>query len=650
MIQLDDLDDDGVGDLGVLHTVKSSLTARMRIRNPVTPKNIINTPVVGGDGNIPPIAMAGMDQAVTAGFAVTLDGGDSFDPDGNRLTYVWRQVSGPDVTDGQGKFDGRRTIFAAPREVRSVVMKLIVTDVDGLTGSVLVVVNALEDAERAFFVDRDSGSDSTGDGSKDNPFQTILTALGSISDRQDIYVMNPRSGSYTPAQTLNVPNGTSLYGGYDKRWIRDRVANKTRVVSSHPNAVSFSDVEQDAWFDGFDLTGGNAPSSSGSGRNTAGVVVAEGGARMHILSNSIRAGNAGASTTSGGGTSYGVYVYNIDSVQVIGNRINSGFGGSGASPAAASDSAGGGGNGSNGSGTTGGGGGSGGGGRGGNAGTGFGESGDGGTDGSGGSGGDGGAGGPGSGSTGATDADGGPGGRGGNGGNGGNGFGTFDNRGVFVPQPGANGGSGNPGLGGGGGGGGRANGNGVNGGGGGGGGGGGRGGAGGAGGHGGGASIAVVVAMVRDAEIYENELVSATGGRGGTGARGQDGGNGGKGGTGAAANSSSVFGTGGEGAEGGGGGKGGRGGTGGGGGGGPSYGFVVGPGSTADIRDNRITNGAGGSPGSGSSGGFGGVSGGNGTSVGGAGATGLTSALSLRGANGTPSQAGNNAPVFRVEE
>ena len=67
-------------------------------------------PVVGGDGNIPPIAMAGFDQAVTGGFAVTLDGRDSFDPDGNRLTYVWRQVSGPDVTDGQKKFDGSRIL------------------------------------------------------------------------------------------------------------------------------------------------------------------------------------------------------------------------------------------------------------------------------------------------------------------------------------------------------------------------------------------------------------------------------------------------------------------------------------------------------------------------------------------------------------
>ena len=39
-------------------------------------------------------------------------------------------------------------------------------------------VNALENADRAFFVDGDNGDDSSGDGSMENPFATIGLALG----------------------------------------------------------------------------------------------------------------------------------------------------------------------------------------------------------------------------------------------------------------------------------------------------------------------------------------------------------------------------------------------------------------------------------------------------------------------------------------
>ncbi|MCH5376086.1 MAG: hypothetical protein JJ992_19115, partial [Planctomycetes bacterium] len=44
LIQLSDLDQDGVGELALLFTRKSNGTARIRIRNPVDGKNLINTP------------------------------------------------------------------------------------------------------------------------------------------------------------------------------------------------------------------------------------------------------------------------------------------------------------------------------------------------------------------------------------------------------------------------------------------------------------------------------------------------------------------------------------------------------------------------------------------------------------------------------
>jgi hypothetical protein len=47
--------------------------------------------------NHPPTANAGTDQTKVAGSIVTLDGSASTDPDGDPLTFLWCQVSGPSV-------------------------------------------------------------------------------------------------------------------------------------------------------------------------------------------------------------------------------------------------------------------------------------------------------------------------------------------------------------------------------------------------------------------------------------------------------------------------------------------------------------------------------------------------------------------------
>ncbi|NTV14194.1 MAG: hypothetical protein HGA96_09750 [Desulfobulbaceae bacterium] len=45
--------------------------------------------VIASIGNRPPVANAGLDQAVTTGTTVNLDGNGSSDPDGNQLIYAW---------------------------------------------------------------------------------------------------------------------------------------------------------------------------------------------------------------------------------------------------------------------------------------------------------------------------------------------------------------------------------------------------------------------------------------------------------------------------------------------------------------------------------------------------------------------------------
>ncbi len=70
----------------------------------------INLVVIDNDGNtsvdtvtitvtasLPPIASAGLDQTVANGSLVTLDGLGSYDPNGDPITYLWEQTSGPPV-------------------------------------------------------------------------------------------------------------------------------------------------------------------------------------------------------------------------------------------------------------------------------------------------------------------------------------------------------------------------------------------------------------------------------------------------------------------------------------------------------------------------------------------------------------------------
>ena len=84
-------------------------------------------------GNNAPVANAGADVRVRVGGAVALDGGASFDPDGDSIAYAWSQVGGPNVVLG---VTNRPTLgFTAPAAPAELIFELTVSDSFGKSAS-----------------------------------------------------------------------------------------------------------------------------------------------------------------------------------------------------------------------------------------------------------------------------------------------------------------------------------------------------------------------------------------------------------------------------------------------------------------------------------------------------------------------------------
>ena len=553
-----------------------------------------------------PVADAGARQDASRGFTVNLDGSASADPDSDALSFTWRQTHGPDVTGGSGSLLGETPSFTAPNQVGTLIFELEVSDgTDHATDS--VQINIFEDVAAALFVDGDNGSDDSGDGSEDAPYASISKALDGIgANPKDIYVMSrAASEAYDEtAATLVVPTGTSLYGGFGPGWVRDVSSNRT-LFDGHSTALMFEAVEQSAWLTGFEI---HTADSATTADSVHGILASGGSATLFIEDNTIQAGDVPAGAAADPGTSYGVYLSQLSSVEVRRNTITAGVGGDGAvaeSRGKSNDGAPGhhtdrmaGADGGWGAGA---------GSAGGNGGDGGTIEGNAGSNGSVGDGPSGGAYGKGgsrtkaghAGNPGEHGTDGGDGSDGAQG-EGGDSFGAAD--GGYVHSHGRNGAAGANGSGGGGGGGGSIQNKfldwrvGIGGGG---GGQGGEAGLGGEGGSAGGASIGLWLEDVPNAVIEANTITAGTGGDGATGGRGGIGGSGGDGGIGA--DKVDQYGRG-AGGDGGAGGNGGNGAPGGAGGGGPSYGILVGIGLAPRIEGNTITSGLGGIGGGGISG------------------------------------------------
>jgi choice-of-anchor B domain-containing protein len=128
-------------------SVRGSATATVEILN-------------GRGVNVAPNAVAGAGQTVVGGADVTLDGGQSNDPDGDDLTFEWEQTSGPPVLLSDTASAVTRFTAPTPSSDAMLQFRLTVTDPSNLSDSATTSVT----------VTRAASGDGSGGGAISAPF------------------------------------------------------------------------------------------------------------------------------------------------------------------------------------------------------------------------------------------------------------------------------------------------------------------------------------------------------------------------------------------------------------------------------------------------------------------------------------------------
>ena len=199
-------------------------------------------------GNLPPVANAGPNQTLPGAQTVMLDGSASYSPDGNPLTFLWTQQSGPTVTLSSPT--SAKTSFAgAAGTIYSFL--LTVTDNLGAKATASVSIRILNSAPRIIsFVAIppviNSGQSSTLGWLVTNADSVSISTLGSVAlaGSQAVsptvtttYILTAtKSGVSTTAQATVTVNGAG--GGLPV--IASFTANPSSITAGQISNLSWS--------------------------------------------------------------------------------------------------------------------------------------------------------------------------------------------------------------------------------------------------------------------------------------------------------------------------------------------------------------------------------------------------------------------------
>jgi hypothetical protein len=173
------------------------------------------------NNNNEPIADAGTDLEVFQGENVELDGSDSYDTDGDEITYVWSQLSGPQITLASS--DSATPTFMSPDGDSDMTLAFELVVSDGMSTSQPSSVTVLVIAP--------DSSPQPDESSTDSDCTDVLTIAGSSASGYE----------------LNHPPSHAVDSNPSTRWSENSVGAWIRIDLGDQMDICGADV---AWYNG----------------------------------------------------------------------------------------------------------------------------------------------------------------------------------------------------------------------------------------------------------------------------------------------------------------------------------------------------------------------------------------------------------------
>lgn len=202
--------------------------------------------------NSRPIAIAGPDQTVTEGQLVTLNGQNSYDPEGSTLIFQWRQIGGPAINLTSESDD--TPSFIAPNGNQIITFQLVTDDGENLSIADTITItvassNTTETDNKTDNSDSNSGSGSSSDG--DSAADNETTDNTSDSSNSDENSDNTDNTDNTDSESTQDNGSTQDDANSEDNQSTSEENNETDTAIE--NTAPTANAGQDRTLQGFSL-------------------------------------------------------------------------------------------------------------------------------------------------------------------------------------------------------------------------------------------------------------------------------------------------------------------------------------------------------------------------------------------------------------